>query len=245
MASSWPAFRPITGAGRGGDHDRMSGLPSPPQKPPGYPAEYEHELRLRDGRWVVIRPVVPDDAAELAQAIRTADPETLRLRFLTGPPTVTPALAARLTTVDYMRRFALVAAERRTGRGVAIARYGAVRDGVADVAVAVDAAWRRVGLATALIELLAQAALDRGIGEFSAYYLAENRPVAALLARAGGAGKQLIHEGIAEVSVALDRAKVQVAVQALGGTFGPVSIPEAGPRIDGQGDRRSLRWTAS
>jgi RimJ/RimL family protein N-acetyltransferase len=190
-------------------------MPDPAQLPPGYPREYERRLRLRDGRTVVIRPLVPSDASQLATAILTADPDTLRRRFLGGPPHVTPTLVARLTTLDYERRFALAAADERTGQGVAIARYEAMDDGIAEVAVVVDPAWRRVGLATVLIELLAQAALDRGIHEFYASYLAENRPVAALLAHAGGAGEQLIRQGIAEVAVALDREKVDAAVRAL------------------------------
>jgi GNAT superfamily N-acetyltransferase len=187
---------------------------SPTEVPPGYPRDYERRLRLRDGRTVCIRPLTPADAPLLAEAFATADPETLRSRFLGSPPRMTAALAARLTTLDYARRFALAAADEDTGRGVAIARYEALGDGVADVAVVVDPAWRRVGLATALIELLAKAALDRGIREFSACYVAENWPVPALLELAGG-GRRLIHEGIAEAVVTLDRAQVDAAVRTL------------------------------
>ena len=158
---------------------------------------------------------MPDDAAALAEAIRSADAESLRRRFLGGAPHVTPELLARLTTLDYVHRLALVAADERTGRGVAIARYEATGDRTPDVAVAVDPDWRRVGLATALVELLARAALDRGITEFAAIYLAQNRPVAALLGLGGGAGDQLIHEGIAEVVVALDREQADAAINTL------------------------------
>jgi GNAT superfamily N-acetyltransferase len=196
------------------DAARVSFALSPTEIPPGYPSEYEHRLRLRDGRTVFIRPLTPADAPLLAEAFTTADPETLRSRFLGSPPHLTPALLARLTTLDYVSRFALAAGDEITGRGVAIARYEAVGDGVADVAVVVDPAWRRVGLATALIEMLAKAALDRGIREFSAMYLAENRSVAALLGLAGG-GRQLIHEGIAEAIVTLDRDRIDAAVRTL------------------------------
>ncbi len=185
--------------------------------PPDYPREYERHLRLSDGRTVVIRPVVPADAPELAEAFRTADPDTLRRRFLGGPPRVTPALLTRLTTLDYVERFALAAADEHTGRGVAIARYETIEDDIADVAVVVDPAWRRVGLATALIELLALAALDRGIHEFSAIFLAENQPVELLVALAHGTGRQRIRQGIAEVAIALDRAAIETAVRALPG----------------------------
>jgi RimJ/RimL family protein N-acetyltransferase len=178
--------------------------PAPP--PPGYPREFERRVSLRDGRTVQIRPIVPADAPQLAEAMRSADPDTLRRRFLGGAPRVTPKLVRHLTTVDYVRRFALIALDPATGRGVAVGRYEPLSEGVAEIAVVVDPGWRRVGLATVLVELLAEAALARGIHQFSAYYLAENRPVAALLAHAG-AGRNLIRRGIAEQAIALDDAQ--------------------------------------
>ena len=54
--------------------------------PPGYPSRYESVVRLADGRRVQVRPILPSDAPELAEAIRTADAETLHARFLGGPP---------------------------------------------------------------------------------------------------------------------------------------------------------------
>ncbi|MBM2616401.1 GNAT family N-acetyltransferase [Actinoplanes sp. LDG1-06] len=183
--------------------------------PPGYPREYERDLRLPDGRTVRLRPIVPEDAAQLAEAIRRADPDTLYRRFVGSPPPLTAALLTRLCTVDYRGRFALVALDPASGQGVAIARYEATTAGAAEVAVAVDPGWRGAGLATALIELLAEAALDRGITTFSAYYLAGNRPVAALVDRLGG-GRQLIKEGLAEAAVGLDRLRVEAALHELG-----------------------------
>ena len=68
-----------------------------------------------------------------------------------------------------------------TRHGVAIAQYEPAGDGVAEIAIVVAPAWRRAGLAGVLVQLLAEAAADRGIHTFIASYLAENRPVAALL----------------------------------------------------------------
>lgn len=189
--------------------------------PPGYPRAFERELRLSDGRCALIRPIVPADTDRLARAIRTADPDTLYRRFLGSPPHITPALLTHLCTVDYRHRFALVAADPDTGEGVAIARYEHSGDGVAEIAVAVDPGWRRVGLATALVEMLAEAALDRGIRTFSAYYLAENRPVTALLDLLGGDRDQTIRQGFAEAAVALNRDDVTAAVQQLEPGGGP------------------------
>jgi RimJ/RimL family protein N-acetyltransferase len=175
----------------------------PDALPPGYPEDYRRQVRLRDGRQVLIRPILPGDAPELARAITTADADTLRFRFLGGPPPVTSALLAHLTQIDYRRRFALVAIDPATGHGVAIARYEPAGPGTAEVAVAVTPAWRRAGLATELIALLAQAALERGIVTFTASYYAGNRPVAALVEDAGGLGRKVIKQGIAEFTVAL------------------------------------------
>jgi GNAT superfamily N-acetyltransferase len=182
----------------------MDIAPEPAGLPPGYPPEYRREVALRDGRRVLIRPVLPSDAPELADAFKTADRDTLRRRFMGGAPRVTPKLLSHLTVVDYVRRFALVAIDLATGRGVAIARFEPAGEGVAEVAVAVRPEWRRLDLATMLVELLAKAAAERGIHTFSASYLAENRPVAALVEDAGGLGQQVIEQGTAEFSLALE-----------------------------------------
>ena len=166
------------------------------QPPPGF----DRTLLLRDGRRVWVRPLTPQDAPELGEAIRNADPETLRRRFCGSAPRVTPQLLERLTVLDYERRFALVA-RCSDGPGVAVARYEATGRRMAEVAIAVAPAWRRVGLASALLHMLGLAALERGFDRFTAVYSADNRPVAELLDYARG--RKVIEEGVAEAEVRL------------------------------------------
>ena len=125
-----------------------------------------------------------------------ADPDTLRRRFLGAPPGVTAGVLEHLTVVDYVHRFALVARDPVTGRGVAIARYEPAGPGTAEFAVVVAPAWRRAGLATVLILLLAKAAAERDMHTISACYLAGNRPIAALIQDAGALARQVIKQGI-------------------------------------------------
>lgn len=172
--------------------------------PEGYPVAWERWVPLRDGRRVWVRPILPSDATELGAAIRDADPETLRSRFLGARPRVTPALLSRLSTVDYTRRFALVAFEPETERGVAVARYEPLDDATAEIAVAVAPAWRRAGLATALVVLLAEAGMERGVRFLDASYLTENRPVEAMLAHTRTGARHLVAQGVAELAVTLD-----------------------------------------
>ena len=172
--------------------------------PPGYPQEYVRLVTLRDGRSVLIRPIQPSDAPALAEAIESADADTIRRRFFGGYPRVTPELLDYLTTVDYTSRFALVAVEPASQRGVAIARYEpAEQDGAADVAIAVAPGWRDVGLATELLRMLAQAASERGIHTFTGTFLADNRPVTALINEADKPANQVTSRGITEFSLPL------------------------------------------
>jgi GNAT superfamily N-acetyltransferase len=172
--------------------------------PPDYPSSYESVVRLADGRRAEIRPILPSDAPELAEAIRTADAETLRARFLGRPPRLTDAVLDELTRVDYVTRFALVA--RSGGHGVAVARYARLPPSeneslVADVAVAVAPEWRRVGLATALVGLLARRAQECAITDFTALFLASNRPVTELAHE--GHARVVIAEGVAQLHATL------------------------------------------
>ena len=172
--------------------------------PPGYPQEYRRLVTLRDGRSVLIRPVLPSDAPALAESIASADADTIHRRFLGGHPQVTPELLEYLTTVDYTSRFALVAVDPASQRGVAIARYEpAGQDGAADVAIAVIPGWRGVGLATELLHVLAQAASERGIHTFTGMYLADISPVAALVNAADEPANLVTSRGITEFSVPL------------------------------------------
>ncbi|NNF87493.1 MAG: GNAT family N-acetyltransferase [Acidimicrobiia bacterium] len=161
----------------------MPAIATPLDRPPGYPAQFEERVRLDDGREVFIRPVVPADAAELGFELEHADPETLYHRFFGARLRIDEELLRYLTVLDYDRRFALAAF---ADSGVAIARYeGAPGSDVAEMAVAVKPPWRRIGLATVLLERLQDAARERGIRRLRADFLADNAAARGLIARAG------------------------------------------------------------
>ena len=149
--------------------------------PSGYSPVYERKVTLSDGRIAHLRPIVPDDLGALRDAVAEADAETLRHRFLGGRPPKTDEEFQHLVEVDYNRRFAVVALST-SRRGIGLARYDADEGSTrADVAVAVDAGWRRVGLATALLRGLAEAALDNGVERFTIEFLGDNLDVASII----------------------------------------------------------------
>lgn len=157
-----------------------------PDRPDSFPDDLVREVTLLDGREVLLRPILPSDEQQLREAVGRADPETLRMRFLGGRPPVSDADFAHLVNLDYVDRLAVVAVTR-DGTGVGIARYERLRDqpDTAEVAVAVDPAWRHVRCATELVTLLGEGALRNGVRRFQAEFFADNVDVTDLLKEAG------------------------------------------------------------
>src|SRR3954449_11052192 len=77
-----------------------------------YPAEIEHDVPLRDGGTVHLRPIRPDDAPRLQAAFSRLSRDSIFFRFFSPLPVLTDERAAYFTTVDYDRRLAIVAVER-------------------------------------------------------------------------------------------------------------------------------------
>jgi GNAT superfamily N-acetyltransferase len=179
------------------------------KRPAGYPVEYEQEVTLTDGRVVHVRPVVPADVDELAAAIARADPDTLRRRFLGGSPPRTREALERLVTLDYVHRFAL-AAFAPDGMGVGIARYeGEGTWPAVDVAVAVEPAWRGVGMARELMRRVLQRAVEQGATSLTADFFADNVHIRNLLAEAGLPEQRSFAHGVVQDEISLEGARAE------------------------------------
>jgi GNAT superfamily N-acetyltransferase len=130
------------------------------------------------------------------------------MRFLGSRPSMDEASLRHLVEVDYTWRLALVAVSGE-GRGIAIGRYeGAPGERSAEVAVAVEPGWRRVGLGTGLLVLLAFAAAARGIRAFLATYSGENYEVSRMVARSGLPHRTTVSRGVTEAEIDLTELAV-------------------------------------
>lgn len=175
--------------------------------PPDYPFDYERQVSLLDGRCVYVRPVVPGDAVLLAKEVAAADADTLYHRFFNPAIRLDKKRLSFLTEMDYKRRFALVGFYH--GEGVAIARFEPAGEGLAEVAVVVKPMWRKLGLATALFDLLEDAAIERGVDEFEAFYLPDNHAIERVLKKRGFGGVT-VEAGVARVSKTFGRSPIPV-----------------------------------
>lgn len=73
---------------------------------------WHEEIRLGNGRDVVIRPVRPEDAPVLRASFELLQPDAIRTHLLGGRPAITADIARQLTQPDTRSEFTLVVAEQ-------------------------------------------------------------------------------------------------------------------------------------
>ena len=144
-------------------------------------------FRLRDGTEISIRPIAPDDKAQLKATFDRLSEESRFRRFLSPKNELTPRELAFLTEIDHRDHEALVAVTARGAEGIGVARYvrSAHDFGVAEVAVTVADDWQHRGVGTALLAALVERARAEGVRRFSAVVHSSNRPMFELLDQLG------------------------------------------------------------
>jgi RimJ/RimL family protein N-acetyltransferase len=163
---------------------------------------------LKDGTAVEIRPIRPDDGQRLRESHDRLSPESRYRRFLGVKPQLSAADARYLVDVDGSDHLALVATVHDGAEEaiVAVARYIRLADQprTAEFAIVVGDEFQRQGLATELVDRLAQAALERGVNRFRAIMLADNVAIHRVLEHVAAAPLDVRHEGsISEVEIEL------------------------------------------
>ena len=155
------------------------------------------EVRLRSGDTVRIRPVRSTDAAELQRAFALLSEESRYLRFMSGTTRLTDRQAAYFTEVDHAHHEAYVAHSTYDASyiiGVArFVRYPEAPDD-ADLAITVADSWGGRGLATVLVRMVSERAIEVGVKRFRADMMADNQPVLRLLRSAGLTGETVTGE---------------------------------------------------
>jgi acetyltransferase len=153
-----------------------------------YPTELEREMTLKTGEMLLVRPIRPEDAAMEIAFVESLTQETRRMRFQSALRTLTPAMLARFTQIDYDREMALVAIEGAPGaeREVAVCRYVSLPDARScEFAIVVADPWQRRGLGRRLMRRLIAIARDRGLVRMEGWVLAGNAPMLRMCAELG------------------------------------------------------------
>jgi acetyl coenzyme A synthetase (ADP forming)-like protein len=165
-----------------------------------YPAQYESDILLRDGSSLHLRPIRPEDVNGLLEFHKRLSPRSVYFRYFSPLPELGEERARVLATVDYENTFALVG--ELGGRLVGVARY--YRDEKAhdhaEVAFLIEDALQGRGIATRMLERLAEIAREKGITTFDAYVLGDNRKMMDVFMHTGFAVKRRLDGGVFQVS---------------------------------------------
>lgn len=154
--------------------------------------DFREEHVLANGTKIVIRHILPSDAAELRRGFQALTPESRYRRFFGGMADLDDATLRYLTNVDGKDHVALVAVieslDLKTERGIGVARFVRCADepNVAEVAVTIVDDMQKMGVGTLLTKALAHAARERGIDKFRCEVLESNDLVVHALRDAGG-----------------------------------------------------------
>ncbi len=139
---------------------------------------WREQLRLSDGRELVVRPIEPLDTEPLRAAFALLSPDEVRLRFMHPLKELTPAHAVSLTHLDPARAFALVVAEPLPpGQALigGVARVGLDDDGRhAEFGLIIGRLLQGHGLGTHLLSRLVDWCRRRGLVTIYGDVLIEN-----------------------------------------------------------------------
>jgi acetyltransferase len=148
--------------------------------------DYREQVSLESGLPLTMRPLVPEDAKLLAQALARFSPRTRYLWFLGPGGEFGPAELRQLSSPDGEREVSLAAFAGERGI-VAMGRFvrTPAAPWLAEVSLVVDDLFHQKGIGSLMLLRLRAAALERGIGSFSGYVLAENHSMLAFLRKLG------------------------------------------------------------
>ena len=169
---------------------------------------YSARETLKNGLQVTIRSIRPDDGEALLAAFGELEERTVHLRFF-GPKQVSHRDLTEATDVDFVRTVALVtcirngAGEKIIGGGRYIVFGDAEPPDRAEVAFVVEEDYQGLGIASLTLRHLAGIAKEKGIIQFHAEVLPENKGMLAVFNRSGFPIRQEISEGLAHVTISL------------------------------------------
>ncbi|HEU4948940.1 MAG TPA: GNAT family N-acetyltransferase [Kribbella sp.] len=183
----------------------------PAQYGPGYPAEYEADVVLRDGSTAHLRPITPADDELLVSFYARVSEQSKYYRFFAPYPELSERDVARFTQVDYKDRLALIVTVGDAMIGVG--RYERISPRVAEVAFLIEDAHQGRGLGQLLLEHLAQAAREQGIARFVAEVLPDNRKMITVFTEAGYKVAREFEDGV--IAVEFDIAPTDTSVDVM------------------------------
>jgi GNAT superfamily N-acetyltransferase len=173
---------------------------------------YDEIETLKNGSTVRVRSVRADDKQRISEAFQNLEPESIYTRFFHHKKALTDTELKAATEVDFENVVALVVtigeADQETIIGAGRYVVFDVTDNLrrAEVAFTVEEDYHGQGIASRLLQHLARIARHKGVDQFEAEVLAENKPMLIVFERSGLPLKKNVESGVIHVTMALQRS---------------------------------------
>jgi RimJ/RimL family protein N-acetyltransferase len=171
---------------------------------------YRVDDQLKDGTAITIRAIRPDDKARIVEAFRNLEPESIYTRFFRYKSELGNEELTTITEVDFESTVALVVTVPAGGNEETIigaGRYVLYNPddalGSAEIAFTVEEDHQGQGIAGRVLKHLIHIAREKGVSQFEAEVLSENRAMLAVFSRSGLPMKRSLEEGTLHVSLSL------------------------------------------
>jgi acyl-CoA hydrolase len=140
-----------------------------------YPARME-EIREYNGQQVTFRPAKAVDDRQIQEHFYNLDEEDVRARFFGLRKSFFREDMEDMFQVDYINSFSMVAVTGEVGfeKIIGLGVYACEQGTVAEIAFSVSTEWQGKGIASVLLEKIAEAALENGFTSLVAYTLSSN-----------------------------------------------------------------------
>ena len=169
---------------------------------------WHDEVRLANGREILIRPIRPDDALPIRAGFSLLQPDRIRHRFLQEMRELTPEMAERLARPDPRSTFVLVAAENLppgdalVGAVARVAITQGTRD--AEFAILVGQHIAGMGVGRQLMLRLVRWARGKKLARVLGRVPEENEPMLALARSLGFRSEGPARDGLVRMVLVLE-----------------------------------------
>jgi len=160
--------------------------------------------RYKSDEQVSLRAVRPDDRERIVKAFQALEGRSVYLRFFAYKKELSEEELRRVTQCDGVTEAVLVATVGSGDRETVVGLGSYVRNGsAADIAFAVEEDFQGRGIASRLLQRLADIARTNGIVRFEADVLAENTSMLAVLRNSGLRMRTSYAEGVVHATLSL------------------------------------------
>jgi len=140
-----------------------------------YPSRME-EIRRFDGQQVTFRPIKAVDGRLIQEYFYSMDEKDVQARFFGIRRSFFREDMEGMFQIDYIKNFSIVAVTGEVGfeKIIGLGEYALEQGTVAEVAFSVSKQWKHLGIATALLEKLTEAARENSLTGLIAYTHLDN-----------------------------------------------------------------------